>query len=129
VKNKRIKKKAEAEQKPLYGETSPCATCPYQKTAKLQLWDRREFIRLLEMENDQMGAVYHCHKNDGSVCRGWLIDQDKRNFPSIMLRLSLSRHNITREYLDKLQCLNPMFDSVEEMCVANYKILKHFIKK
>lgn len=106
--------------KPLYGETSPCTTCPYQKTAKLQLWHREEFEKLLEYEKDDWGTVYHCHKKDGSVCRGWLIDQHKRNFPSIALRLSLLRHKITREYLDKLSSAVPLFETVEEMCEANY---------
>ncbi len=120
--SKRIKKKVK--QEPLYGKTCPCATCPYQKSAKLQLWNKSEFVRLLEMEKDFMGTIYGCHKKDGSVCRGWLIDQDKRNFPSLSLRISLSKNNVNRKYLDSLQSEEPLFDTVEEMCLTNYPELK-----
>jgi hypothetical protein len=107
-----------------YCKTSPCNNCPYRKDAPLKHWSIEEFIDLLAKEKDHFGTVYNCHKNDGSVCIGWLMNQDKRRLPSIALRLSLSRNNITREYLDKLKCKSPMFDTVEEMCYTNYPELK-----
>lgn len=108
----------------IYKGNTPCNNCPYRKDSKLQLWSKEEFQYLLKMEADQLGGVYHCHKNNGTVCRGWLINQDKRNFPSIMLRVSLSKNNITRAYLDKLTCPVPMFETVEEMCYSNFPELK-----
>jgi hypothetical protein len=71
-------------------------------------------------DNDYMGTVYACHKKNGSVCVGWLIDQDKRNFPSIALRLKLSRDGITRKYLDSLHCKTGLYKSIKEMVNANY---------
>lgn len=103
-----------------YCRKQPCNNCPYRKDAPLGHWSIEEFKDLLEKESDYMGATYGCHKNDGHVCVGWLMNQDKRNFPSIALRLSLSRNKVTRKYLDSLTCKSEMFDTVEEMCEANF---------
>lgn len=107
-----------------YCKTSPCNNCPYRKDAPLRHWSIQEFIDLLNKEKDYFGSVYGCHKKDDSVCIGWLMNQDKRNIPSISLRLSLSKNKVTREYLDKLNCKSKLYDTVEEMCYANYPELK-----
>ncbi len=99
---------------------TPCNNCPYRKDAPLRLWAIEEFEQLLEYEKDFLGAVYGCHKKDGSVCRGWLIDQDNRDFPSIRLRLALRKAEITREYLDSLHSQTPLYESVEDMIFANF---------
>lgn len=98
----------------------PCSNCPYRKDAPLRLWAVEEYIKLLNLENDYMGANYGCHKGNGSVCVGWLIKQDENNFPSIMLRLSLSKNNVTRDYLDSLNSPSPLYSTVREMAEANY---------
>ncbi len=67
-----------------------------------------------------MGTVYGCHKKNGDVCVGWLMMQDKNGFPSIALRLKLSRENVTRDYLDKLNSPSEMYATTEEMISANY---------
>lgn len=106
-----------------YSRKSPCNDCPYRKDAPLQKWDKEEFKKLLanETTNDPLGCtVYGCHKNDGHVCVGWLMDQDKRNHPSIKLRISLSQNNVTRQYLDGLKCKSKTYNSVKEMIKANY---------
>lgn len=100
--------------------TTPCKDCPYRMDAPLQKWDAGHFADLLRNDESYMGALYHCHKNNGTVCRGWLINQDARRFPSIMLRMSLSAKKVTRIYLDKLHCKSMMFDSVRNMVEANY---------
>jgi hypothetical protein len=103
-----------------YKCTQPCGNCPYRKDAPLRLWAVEEYIKLLEMENDYMGANYACHKANGSVCVGWLMKQDENRFPSIMLRLSLSKNNVTRQYLDSLNSPSPLYATVQEMAEANY---------
>lgn len=103
-----------------YKKRTPCNNCPYRKDAPLAHWSVEEFKHLMETEKDQLGTVYGCHKNDGSVCIGWLMNQDERDFPSIALRISLSANNIDRKYLDSLHCNVPRFASVEEMCKANF---------
>lgn len=100
--------------------TQPCNNCPYRKDAPLHHWHKSEYEKLLEMEGDQLGAVYGCPKNNGNVCVGWLIKQDENRFPSIMLRISLSKNNITREYLDSLHSPSPLYKDVNEMIEANY---------
>lgn len=57
-----------------FGKKSPCNTCPYRKDVTQQHWHKEEFEKLLTNENDFMGKVYGCHKKDGNVCVGWLMD-------------------------------------------------------
>lgn len=108
------------EKKPYFSGTKPCKSCPYRKDAPLQLWDIVEFEMLLQKDKDIMGSTYLCHKKDGSCCKGWLINQEKRDLPSIALRMMLSKYNVKREYLDKLSSTVPMFESIEEMAITNY---------
>jgi len=103
-----------------YKRTQPCNNCSYRLDAPLKLWDVEEFKDLIRNDQIFLGTTYGCHKKDGHVCVGWLIDQDNRGIPSIMLRISLSKHNITRDYMDKLHCKSPMFKSIQEMAKANY---------
>jgi uncharacterized protein DUF6283 len=108
----------------LFKGNTPCKDCPYRTDAPLQKWSIEEFKDLLAHEHELMGTVYGCHKNNGTVCKGWLMDQDKRGFPSISLRIALSRHQVSRVYLDSLKCASPLFDSVSEMAEANYPELE-----
>lgn len=98
----------------------PCGNCPYRTDAPLKLWAKEEFIDLKNKENDTMGAVYGCHKKDGTVCRGWLIKQDEKYLPSIALRIALSQNNVTREYMDSLSSPKPLYETVDDMIKANY---------
>jgi len=107
-------------QKPFFSGTQPCNSCPYRKDAPLGLWDKSEFDKLLEEDKKQFGATYRCHKNDGSCCKGWLINQDKRNQPNINLRLMLLKSGVKRDYLDKLKSNTEMFETIEEMVKTNY---------
>ena len=114
---------------PIFHCTKPCASCPYRTDAPLQLWARAEFTALLKSEADPLGTVYGCHRNNGSVCVGWLMNQDARRFPSIALRMALSKHGVTRAYLDKLSSPAPLYPSVREMVKANYpELLKRGYK-
>lgn len=103
-----------------FTKKSPCNNCPYRKDAPLKHWHKDEYKRLLSTENELLGTVYGCHKNDGNVCVGWLMKQDENRFPSIALRMELSRKQITREYLDALSCKSPLYKNVKEMVKANY---------
>jgi hypothetical protein len=100
--------------------TTPCKDCPYRKDAPLRKWHKEEFEKVLISEGEMFGAIFDCHKKNGSICIGYLMNQDARRFPNLSLRLLLSRKNITREYLDQLHCKAPMFESTEEMIMANY---------
>lgn len=99
---------------------SPCNNCPYRLDAPLQHWSIEEFKDLIAKDNDCMGASYGCHKNDGTLCTGFVMDQDKRNIPSITLRIDFSRMGVTVKDLDKLKCKSKLFGSIKEMAIANY---------
>lgn len=109
--------------KSLFSGTSPCGTCPYRKDVQLTKWHISEFTNLL-FNDHPFGAVYNCHKNDGSVCRGWLIDQFNNDLPNIKLRIMLSTYNVERSYLESLHSEKPMFKTLSEMCYKNYPELK-----
>lgn len=107
-------------EKNLFECTEPCGNCPYRTDAPLRFWSKQEFVDLLASENEYLGKVYKCHKDNGGICVGWLIDQDRRRFPSIALRLVLSERQITREYLDELTSPKPLYSSVRQMIEANF---------
>lgn len=100
--------------------SQPCSNCPYRTDAPLKLWHKSEYEKLLSAENSMMGTVYNCHKNNGSICIGWLMKQDEQRFPSIALRILLSRSNISRDYLDGLHSPAPLYKNVKAMIKANY---------
>ena len=99
----------------------PCATCPYSRSAPLGLWDASEFEQLVEMDRDELhGAIFGCHKKDGSLCRGWLADQKRRGEPSIQLRLKLARDPSAVDTFEAVDENDPvLYDSIAEMVEAN----------
>lgn len=108
----------------------PCNNCPYRKDAPLRLWAVEEFEDLLESEKDMIGKVYMCHKKDGKACTGFVMMQDENNIPSIALRISLSRNEVTRAFLDMLNSPSKMFKSIIQMSRANYpEKFKNHVKK
>lgn len=100
--------------------TKPCNNCPYRKDAPVSHWHREEFQKVLDADKSEFGTVFECHKKNGCVCAGWLTDQDRRRFPSIALRLLLSRTGVGRNILDKLDNNTNLYESIEEMIEANF---------
>lgn len=89
-------------------------------------WHPSEFKRLLATEGSELGTVYACHGHvkvkdpDRGMCAGWLLDQKKRNLPSIMLRLLLSRDDAALAAFDAVNDGgHPMFKTLTAMCRAN----------
>lgn len=101
-------------------KSSPCNNCPYRKDAPLHHWSIDEFKDLLKADKDYIGKTYGCHKNDGTLCTGFVMNQDKRGVPSIATRIEFSKLRITVADLDELSCKSKMFESIEEMSIANY---------
>lgn len=108
---------------PLFTCNQPCNNCPYRTDAPKKLWHRKEFRRLLDMENDLFGTIYHCHKNNGSICVGWFMKQLEAGCPSLMLRLAMIKKDPGKEYIDSLNSPAPLFKSVKAMIRANFKSL------
>jgi hypothetical protein len=103
---------------------SPCGNCPYRKDGTLKLWHKSEYNKLKEIENSQFGSVYKCHKNNGSICVGWLMKQDENNLPSIALRIALTINKVTREYLNNLKSPSELYENIDAMIKANYPKIK-----
>lgn len=105
---------------PLFHCTQPCSNCPYRTDAPLKHWHKEEFQKVLDAENDYLGKTFLCHKKNGSMCIGWLMKQAENNLPSIMLRISLSKHNVDSTYLDSLYSPAPLYKDVKAMIKANF---------
>ena len=116
-----------------WDRTVPCASCPYRRDAPRGLWHRSEFENLLAQDRDPLfGAEFGCHefnrqpKSEHRPCAGWLLDQKKRDIPSIQLRLTLTRNPEALACFEKADPAGlPLFDSIEEMCRANIGRIKH----
>jgi hypothetical protein len=108
------------------GCATPCAKCPYRKDAPLALWSADEFKQLLATEDDLLGATYGCHNNDGTVCRGWFIDQRERGFPSIALRMTLATRNIDADAIDRITAPEgvELFSDIYTMSKANFPTIR-----
>lgn len=77
---------------------TPCKSCPYRKDVRVGFWDKVEFKNLLAQDADELnGSIFGCHEDrkkpdeDRRLCIGWVLDQKRRNVPSIRLRLMLAR--------------------------------------
>jgi len=103
----------------------PCASCPYRKDAPLRLWHRSEFENLLRQDaNEFGGAIFGCHGTrklpQQQICGGWLLNQKRRNIPSIQLRLSLISSKAAREALRLVSDGgHELYGSIAAMCRAN----------
>jgi hypothetical protein len=124
-------KRKDARGKPLLKTTSirsrdgcknPCKGCPYRKDSPLALWDKNEFDRLSEAEKTQMGSLYACHKNDGSLCRGWFITQREKGYPSLVLRIFMMQHNFSMDETEAICAPEgvDLYPDVDAMREANF---------
>jgi len=104
----------------------PCENCPYRMDAPRGHWSREEFEGVLGCEHTQLGSTYACHKQqdltpeERGFCAGWLLDQKKRNLPSLKLRLELIRDVTAVHALKHVSAEGiPMFPTIKAMCRAN----------
>ncbi len=57
----------------------PCGSCPYRCDVPSGIWDRTEYLKLLDYDGPTMGqspALFFCHQKDGHLCAGWLACHD-----------------------------------------------------
>ncbi len=107
----------------------PCGSCPYRRDSSPELWHVSEFDNLKMHDDDPInGKTFGCHRfrksdrksPDIEFCAGWVLDQRRRRYPSIMLRLAIFRHE---GLMEKLQAVTDggfeLYDSIAEMCEAN----------
>jgi hypothetical protein len=91
------------------------------------IWAPEEFENLLANDQDEVGgAAFGCHRHrnkppgERHVCAGWLLDQRRRNYPSIRLRVALLREKVTRDQLDEItDGGHELYPSIMDMCLAN----------
>ena len=102
---------------------SPCGNCPYRKDAPREHWHPDEFKKLIASDRSVLGSVFLCHKQNGHVCVGWLLNQRARNVPSLALRLALMSGPEAKKLNEALRSAtdggHELFDSIEAMCAAN----------
>lgn len=108
----------------IFACSQPCNNCPYRKDAPLKLWHKSEYEKLLKTEDKQFAPVYNCHKNNGSICIGWLMKQFENGCPNLTLRMVIISKKVGKEYFDSLNSPSPLYKNVKEMIRANYPRLK-----
>lgn len=103
-------------------EPEPCGSCPYRKDVPVGTWHRSEFENLLAHDADPLsGSIFGCHRfrlrpREATVCAGWFLDQERRGFPSIRLRLKLT--NVS-EFPTVVDGGHPLYATLKGMCLAN----------
>jgi hypothetical protein len=106
---------------------APCKTCPYRKDVPVGVWHRSEYENLLAQDADQIGGhMFACHQtralpdSERQVCGGWLLDQKRRNIPSILLRVAIIRTPGVDECLTEITNGGAqIYPSIAAMCRAN----------
>jgi hypothetical protein len=106
---------------------APCETCPYRRSVRTEHWHAAEFIELLRHDAHAFaGRRFGCHSADkqpyeeSHPCVGWLLDQRRREYPSLMLRLRMSHSKELGRYACELDEDGlDLYDSIHEMCRAN----------
>lgn len=107
-----------------YDRAEPCAQCPYRRDAPLGKWHAQHFVDLLASEEDRFGKVYRCHCQDGNVCVGWALDQRRRHYPSLALRLAFYDDKaLVRQVESATDGGHKLFSSVRAMCEANLRVI------
>lgn len=100
----------------------PCGSCPYRVDVPVGTWHREEFENLLANDADELsGGVFGCHRfrlrpEKAEVCAGWFLDQKRRGFPSIQLRLMLMR---LAEQPVVTDGGHELYGTMKKMCLAN----------
>lgn len=98
---------------------TPCGDCPYRRDAPLGHWSPEEFIELERSDMDPTSPMYGCHKKDGTLCRGWLMDQRERDVPNLSLRMQMGMVRGFREVIASVHCPVPRWPSIRVMAQAN----------
>lgn len=101
------------------GGRTPCGDCPYRRDAPLGKWDPREFVELEKSDMDLASPMYGCHKKDGTLCRGWVIDQRERDMPNVTLRFHVAMVPDMRAEVAAVRCPVPRWPSIRVMAQAN----------
>lgn len=94
--------------------------------AKIGHWHKDEFRKVLASEDDQMGVIFQCHSDiqkpsmERSMCAGWLLDQKKRDLPSISLRLSMRTDDSVAQAVQNVSDGGAkLYETARDMCYAN----------
>lgn len=82
---------------------NPCGSCPYRQDVPSGVWDREEYDKLPEYDQEtatQPVGVFLCHQQNGSICAGWCGVHDMNE--ALSIRLAVSMGKITPEDADTI---------------------------
>jgi hypothetical protein len=91
----------------------PCGTCPYRKDVPAGIWDAGEYAKLPRYDGETFEqtatSLFHCHKDDGMLCAGWVACHDMDHLLAVRLhRVDPSVYTYTSPI--------PVFASGAEAC-------------
>lgn len=99
------------------GKTT-CAECPWRKDVPTGRFPPERYINLADTcsDGDGLKPIFACHKTDDGkeqACVGYLLVE---GYSNIVVRLASSRNSFNPE---ELESLGPLYDSFEELAIAN----------
>lgn len=101
--------------------SKPCETCPYLRSTPLGIWDKSEYLRLLQFDEPtykQSSSTFRCHNDSNCLCQGWLDCHDATQLLSIRIASIQQRlapdFNFERSGAD-------VYSSAKELVYANMR--------
>lgn len=75
----------------------------------------------LERARERLGLdEKYARKQVQSFCAGWLLDQRRRNYPSLQLRVRMLDDVFAQQVVETLTDAGlELFPSIKDMCIAN----------
>lgn len=96
----------------------PCGSCPYRRDVPSGVWSEEEYEKLPAYDaptGDQPLGVFHCHRQDGRVCAGWVGCHDMDQ--ALAIRLAAAEGRLDDETLTAIldyETSTPLWGSGEE---------------
>jgi hypothetical protein len=93
----------------------PCGSCPYRRDVPSGVWAEEEYEKLPAYDGEtfeQPIGVFHCHRQDGRACAGWVAVHDM--YESLALRLASAEGRVDVDGFLDYETDVPLFGSGAE---------------
>lgn len=99
---------------------SPCSSCPYRIDTPAGIWDRAEYEKLRQYDDNQAFGLFLCHQSpfigEDTACRGWLSVHND----SVAVRLAMMRGTVTPEQV-YAEVSEPLYETGNQAAESGLK--------
>lgn len=95
---------------------TPCASCPYRRSAPSGIWAAEEYQKLTAYDDetpDQPTQLFLCHQTGEELCSGWVAHRGPHDL--LALRLGVLQATVDPAVFDYTTSV-VLFDSGAEAC-------------